>query len=160
MGSSGEALKCPACRCGLIEVTAHDLKVDVCASGCGGIWFDRAELERVDAHTEPFPESIIRSVRNASVVVDRRAERRCPRCVDTFLKREHLDDERSIEADECPNCGGHFLDLGELAHLRAGSAQDEESARRWQTWLAQHGERLKNPEKNKRYKALFEVLFK
>jgi Zn-finger nucleic acid-binding protein len=141
-------------------VTAHGLKVDVCTLGCGGIWFDRAELERVDGHTESFPDAIIRSVRNAAVVVDRRAERRCPRCVETVLLREYLDDERSIEADECPNCGGHFLDLGELAHLRAVSARDEESAQRWQAWLAQHGEKLKNPAKRKRYTALFEVIFK
>lgn len=153
-------MKCPGCRCKLVEVMGRGLKVDVCASGCGGIWFDRSELEQVDEHTEPLPESVIRPVRNAAVAVDRRAERRCPRCVETVLRREHLDDEHAVEADECPGCGGHFLDLGELAHLRFDSERAAESARRWEGWLAKHGDKLADPTKKKRYRALFELVFR
>src|SRR4030095_15969652 len=44
-------VKCPSCKNELREKGAGSMTVDVCYGGCGGIWFDRSELERVDARS-------------------------------------------------------------------------------------------------------------
>ncbi len=41
-------------------------------------------------------------------------ERRCPRC-GADLKEQHAE---QVKIDECPDCGGLWLDKGELEHLR------------------------------------------
>src|SRR5882672_2371300 len=41
-------MKCPACKSELREKGAGGMTVDICYGGCGGIWFDQRELERVD----------------------------------------------------------------------------------------------------------------
>ncbi len=45
-------MKCPACSSPLTERTAGALTVDICDQGCGGIFFDRFELESVDDANE------------------------------------------------------------------------------------------------------------
>ena len=46
-------MKCPACSRELAEVQVGSLLVDVCQGGCGGIWFDAFELQRMDEAHEP-----------------------------------------------------------------------------------------------------------
>ena len=41
-------MKCPACKNPLLEKDAEGMTLDVCYGGCGGIWFDAFELQRVD----------------------------------------------------------------------------------------------------------------
>jgi len=38
---------CPVCA-NILTTTAGRITVDACEGGCGGIWFDRYELMRVD----------------------------------------------------------------------------------------------------------------
>jgi len=153
-------MKCPACQRALVEFAAGPMRVDICLEGCAGIWFDRDELTKVDDFNEPFPESLIRVLSNAQVAIDKRRERECPRCVGQVMTHRFLDDQLKVQADECSSCGGHFLDIGELSNLRDESRRDAESQRLWSDWLKSHGDNLKDPEKGKRYRAFFEVLFK
>jgi hypothetical protein len=39
-------ITCPKCNSVLDPVRASDVEVDVC-SGCGGVWLDRGELEKL-----------------------------------------------------------------------------------------------------------------
>jgi Zn-finger nucleic acid-binding protein len=39
------------------------------------------------------------------------------------LHRHFFSAKRRIEVDECPNCGGYWLDAGELAQIRAEKAE-------------------------------------
>ena len=41
-------MKCTACDRALTEIQVGHLKVDACLGGCGGVWFDAFELQRVD----------------------------------------------------------------------------------------------------------------
>ena len=41
-------MKCPACGNELSQMVAGEITVDVCKGGCGGIWFDHFELQKVD----------------------------------------------------------------------------------------------------------------
>ena len=40
-------MDCPACGKSMIEESFGDVQVDVCKSGCKGIWFDSGELREI-----------------------------------------------------------------------------------------------------------------
>ena len=65
--------------------------------------------------------------RDERIVVDASRKRECPRCPDVKLKRHFFSAKRQIEVDECPNCGGYWLDAGELAKIRAEKSQTAEA---------------------------------
>ena len=52
-------MKCPACNTTMEEVTVEGITVDVCKQGCGGIWFDRFELQKVDEMHESAGEILL-----------------------------------------------------------------------------------------------------
>ena len=95
------------------------LAVDVCQGGCGGIWFDAFELQRVDQEDEAAGEALLHIRRDEQVVVDPARKRDCPRCEGIKLHRHYFSAKRRVEVDQCPNCGGYWLDAGELAQIRA-----------------------------------------
>jgi len=111
-------MKCPACFNDLTEVQVGNVKVDVCQGGCGGIWFDAFELQRVDEEEEAAGERLLEIEHDKSVTVDPTRKRECPRCEGIKLKRHYFSAKRRVEVDECPNCAGYWLDAGELAQIR------------------------------------------
>ena len=124
-------MKCPACFNQLKQVQIGSLVVDVCEGGCGGVWFDAFELQRVDEEQELAGERLLEIRRDERIKVDPARKRECPRCEGIKLKRHFSSAKRRVEVDECPNCGGYWLDGGELAKIRAEKAQTttEEAAR-------------------------------
>jgi Zn-finger nucleic acid-binding protein len=116
-------MKCPACFNELAEVHVGSVKVDVCRGGCGGIWFDAFELQRVDEEQEVAGEHLLEIEHNPHLVVDLARKRECPRCDGMKLKRHFFSAKRQVEVDECPNCAGYWLDAGELARIRAEKAR-------------------------------------
>lgn len=111
-------MKCPACSSRLETVRAGVVDVDVCNSSCGGVWFDKEELERLDEDHEYAPLSVLRPVSYQNVALDREKKRACPRCPKTGLDRHFFDANYLLELDSCPTCNGIWLDLGELQTLR------------------------------------------
>jgi Zn-finger nucleic acid-binding protein len=117
---------CPACGHALSTRTAGDVTVDVCDGGCGGIWFDHWELQKVDEQTESAGESLLDVRRDPGVVVDPVERYRCPKCTDgVVLMRHFWSVKRDVTIDECPECGGIFLDAGELARIRGDFPTEE-----------------------------------
>jgi len=118
-------MKCPACANELTPLPVCNLLVDVCQGGCGGIWFDAFELRRVDEEHEAAGEPLLSIQRDERLVVDRSRKRECPRCAGIKLQRHFFSARRRVEVDECPSCGGCWLDAGELALIRAERSQAE-----------------------------------
>ena len=116
-------MKCPACFNELTQLQVGSLVVDVCQGGCGGIWFDAFELQRVDEEQESVGEPLLHIRRNERLTVDQSRKRECPRCTGIKLHRHFFSAKRRVEVDQCPNCGGYWLDAGELALIRAEKAQ-------------------------------------
>jgi uncharacterized protein len=116
-------MKCPACYNELTQLRAGDLVVDVCQGGCGGIWFDAFELQKADEESERLAEPLLHIRRNERLAVDKSRKRECPRCTGIKLHRHFFSAKRRVEVDQCPNCGGYWLDAGELALVRAETAQ-------------------------------------
>lgn len=111
-------MKCPACERELREMTVDKLTVDVCEGGCGGIWFDPFELKQVDEAHECAGEALLEIDRDQNLEVDHSQRRKCPRCDDMILMRHFFSANMSVEVDECPGCGGMWLDEGELSAIR------------------------------------------
>src|SRR5438445_12013350 len=97
-------MKCPACFNELSQMQVGNVSVDVCQGGCGGIWFDAFELQRVDEEHEPAGERLQNTKRDESVRVDSSRKRECPRCQGIKLQRHFFSAKRKIEVDQCPNC--------------------------------------------------------
>lgn len=91
--------------------------VDVCHHGCGGIWFDAFELKKVQAATQTQKEVLLTVPRSPTASVDYTAKRMCPRCITQPMIRRYYNRERTTQIDECPACGGHWLDHGEWERI-------------------------------------------
>jgi hypothetical protein len=116
-------MKCPACFNELTGFRVGNLTVDVCQGGCGGIWFDAFELQKVDEERETAGETLLNIQRDERLVVDKSRKRECPRCAGVKLHRHFFSAKRRVEVDQCPNCAGYWLDAGELALIRAEKSE-------------------------------------
>jgi|SRR6185369_14136680 len=125
-------MRCPACSNELTELQVGKVLVDVCQDGCGGIWFDAFELQRVDEEHEAAGEHLLHIRRQENLTLDQSHKRECPRCQEIKLARHFFSGKRAVEVDECPNCGGYWLDAGELEKIREEKkqvAKEKDSAR-------------------------------
>ncbi|HEU5122495.1 MAG TPA: zf-TFIIB domain-containing protein [Verrucomicrobiae bacterium] len=123
-------MKCPACHHALTRITIESLEVDACQFGCGGIWFDLFELQQVDDPGEVAGEALLQIPHNADVKVDPILKRECPRCLQMKLKRRPFSPSIPVEVDECPACGGFWLDAGELEQIRVQKGRLEKAPQR------------------------------
>ncbi|MGD0167559.1 MAG: zf-TFIIB domain-containing protein [Gaiellaceae bacterium] len=119
-------MNCPACDRTLTTMTAGPITVDACSGGCGGIWFDHFELKTVDEKSEAAGEMLLDIPRDASLAVDLNQRRTCPKCGPQMVMMRHFTSvAHRVTIDECPNCGGIWLDAGELKGIRSEFASDE-----------------------------------
>jgi Zn-finger nucleic acid-binding protein len=107
-------MKCPACKEPLREKGAGGMTLDICYGGCGGIWFDATELERLDARAA----TTLHTIWQLPVgTVNLTEPRMCPRCASQVLDRKWFSDLKKVEIDQCPKCGGVWLDAGEFSRI-------------------------------------------
>ena len=119
-------MDCPACKTELDEITIDEITFDVCERGCGGIWFDKFELQKVDEPHESVGEKLLSISRDPDIVIDHNKRRHCPKCDNTIMMRHFYSVKKEIVVDECPNCGGFWLDFGELSQIRNLHSSDGE----------------------------------
>ena len=100
--------------------------VDVCRGGCGGIWFDKFELNKFDEPHESAGEELLEIEQDESIIVDHTKRFKCPRCDDVVMMRHFFSVKKDVEVDECPGCGGFWLDAGELGKIRGLFNTEEE----------------------------------
>ena len=127
-------MNCPVCGHALAQTQGGSIVVDVCKVGCGGIWFDAFELKKVDESHEPAGEILDDVERNAGIKVDSKLRRECPKCQKVVMMRHFFSVKREVEVDECPSCGGFWLDTGELLLIRKqfkGETERREAARKY-----------------------------
>src|SRR3954466_8598791 len=111
-------MMCPACGKQLSQLVAAGVVLDVCNGGCGGIWFDAFELQKVEAAQTVTGDFEINIPRDPSIQVNFQARRCCPKCRDVVLMRHYYSKRRGVVLDECPSCAGFWLDAGELEQIR------------------------------------------
>ena len=112
-------MNCPACDRTLESRTFGGIELDLCATGCGGVWFDQFEFMKFDeSHEEAGTELLeLRGAETRPTEADDSFS--CPRCeADVVMRRRFFSTKRQVEIDECPACAGVWLDVGELRDLR------------------------------------------
>lgn len=119
-------MKCPACSNDLSRKEAGGVKVDICEGGCGGIWFDNHELKKFDEPHESAGESLLDVEKSGNLKVDMNAKRKCPKCDNITMMQHFFSVKREVMIDECPNCAGVWLDVGELRQIRKQFDSEEE----------------------------------
>ncbi|MDH3973859.1 MAG: zf-TFIIB domain-containing protein [Deltaproteobacteria bacterium] len=119
-------MKCPSCSSELEEKKVQNITVDVCSGGCGGIWFDNFELKKVDESHEAAGEELLNTEKSAAIQVDLSKKRSCPRCDNQPMIKHFASVKKEVEVDECPSCGGYWLDDGELGRIRTQFTSEEE----------------------------------
>ena len=129
-------MKCPACGNTMTEKDTDGILVDVCQNGCGGIWFDWMELKKLDEPHEATGEALLDVQCDPSIEIDYKQRRNCPHCENVVMMRHFASVKRDVEVDECPKCGGFFLDHGELNDLRSQFTNDEERSEAAQAYFA------------------------
>ncbi len=127
-------IKCPACQKPLREKNVAGMTVDICHGGCGGIWFDATELQRVDARAA----ATLHTVRQLGhVAAPAAGTRNCPRCSGQVLVRRWFSEANSVEVDQCGKCAGIWLDDGEFSRLSAELKVPKLSPPGWAFAIAQ-----------------------
>lgn len=111
-------MNCPACKGPLRQKSAGGMTLDICYGGCGGIWFDKTELE----HMDPRASISLHTVwRDPNRKVSLTEPRLCPRCANQLLDHKLSSESVRVAVDQCPNCGGLWLDEGEFARIYKAS---------------------------------------
>ena len=108
-------MNCPACGNVLGHLVAGNVALDVCRSGCGGVWFDNFELKRID---ETASAALTSLWRDPAMHVDPKKKRSCPKCETQAMFRRFFSRQKAVEIDECPNCAGVWLDGGEFDNIQ------------------------------------------
>lgn len=111
-------MKCPACYNVLTAQPVGSITVDICEGGCGGVWLDAFELQRLESAPETETEFLLEIAHDPTLQVDASRKRECPRCAGVKLKRRFFSPRREVEIDECPGCAGLWLDAGELERIQ------------------------------------------
>ncbi|MFC1883416.1 zf-TFIIB domain-containing protein [Thermodesulfobacteriota bacterium] len=119
-------MECPVCGNNLEEQSVEEITVDVCKGGCGGIWFDRFELQKVDEPHECAGEKLLDAPVDTGVVINHDKKRKCPKCEDSIMMRHFFSVKQEVEVDECPKCAGMWLDCGELRKIRSQFGSEKE----------------------------------
>ena len=109
-------MNCPVCKKVMTEED-FGVKVDVCRDGCKGIWFDCGELSKLDEKNEGFGAALQEALHFPRVNDEKRGIIQCPKCNEP-MHRHLFSSNKEVNVDECYDCGGFFLDSGELKEIR------------------------------------------
>ena len=114
-------MQCPRCQSPMGPVIWEaGIEVERC-SGCGGVWLDRARLEKIQATVERDYTPQLKRIDDVARAYETARQRRgpdvaCPRCGKEMVKNEYGMCSQ-IVIDLCPACAGIWLDRGELEAL-------------------------------------------
>jgi Zn-finger nucleic acid-binding protein len=115
---TAQSLGCPRCGAQLTQLRVGGTTTDICER-CGGLWLDRLELSRFEDPDSVFGDALVaRLTEIRATLVDHTARLRCPRHPGAVMLRRAFSRTIPIQIDECPQCGGLWLDAGELAQIR------------------------------------------
>ena len=102
-------LKCPRCESTLGPMEMVGVHIDVCPM-CNGCWLDRNEINQLTRSRGSNAVVVELVGKNDSYIP-------CPRCKAKTLQEGHHAHRPGLLLDECKQCGGVWLDRGELPTL-------------------------------------------
>lgn len=130
-------MTCPACSSALDSITVNAVALDACKKGCGGVWFDKNELDRFETASESAGSELLKHLHPKMIPASTGAPRTCPKCVKYKMQKRFACAKRNVEVESCPGCGGIWLDTGELARIQENWQTDAERLRAFDAMVAQ-----------------------
>jgi hypothetical protein len=113
-----QPLLCPRSSTPLTPFRIGGVDTDVCED-CGGLWLDRNELARFEDAASVFGDALVAHLRQfPPALLDHSIRLQCPHHRDVVMLRHRFSAAIAVEVDECPQCGGIWLDTDELAQIR------------------------------------------
>lgn len=127
MADTLKSINCPACgkKMEKVFIKEQGINIDICADGCGGIFFDNREFDSFDEQNEDISKIVDKLKNKKFTAVQSNSTRICPNCGAKMVKN-HSSISNEIEVDECYSCGGKFLDFGELEKIRSEYKNNEQ----------------------------------
>lgn len=119
MSDNFQTIRCPACgnKMKKVFIPSAGLNVDICVDGCGGIYFDRKEIQHFQNGNDKSYNEIKKELSGKIFTpVNQNETRVCPVCAAKMVKTKIQG--LNVEIDTCYSCGGIFLDNGELELIR------------------------------------------
>lgn len=107
-------IACPKCAAPMERVEAAGVTIDRCR-GCGGLWLDVLEKERLIKSKAGVPQTDTGDPK-VGAKLNEQTELYCPRDSSAMI---HMVDpaQPHVGFESCTVCGGVFLDAGELRDL-------------------------------------------
>lgn len=118
-------MNCPVCQKAMVVEDFGGVKIDVCKSGCKGLWFDWFELGKLDEQNEGLGKALQQALSYKRVNDKNRGQIKCPKCSIPMHVHKYQSD-KEVNIDECYECAGFFLDSGELKSIRENFMSEEE----------------------------------
>lgn len=116
-------MHCPACFKQLTPEIEFGIELNECTH-CGGIWFDEGELRQLRQFGENAVVELDLAVSPSGEKIEiREKNRQCPLC-SIYLDRYKYDYSSTIELDSCSECGGIWVDDGELSAMLMYKSQE------------------------------------
>jgi len=124
---TGEAIrKCPVCHVDMVKIQVGDVILDECPQ-CHGLFFDAFELKKLDEMHEYADDPELQRLLSYERKDDTRDYQLiCPNCGSKMVRRKY-NLKSDVYIDECYNCGGIWLDAGELKAIRENYLTPEEA---------------------------------
>jgi Zn-finger nucleic acid-binding protein len=116
--------QCPRCTAELVTVDYEGVEIETCPA-CQGEWLDADELRQVVQRAEGrFDPQEIAELNAARVEMFRMKptdthRMLCPKCPGVKLSAFNYAATSGIILDKCPECGGIWLDHGEIEMVQA-----------------------------------------
>ncbi|XAL98777.1 zf-TFIIB domain-containing protein [Phycisphaeraceae bacterium D3-23] len=109
-------MQCPKCSAEMKTQAVDGIEVDQC-TGCGGMWFDLREHDRLREKGGKAVASLDSGDRAKGAANNEERDIDCPRCGVQMVKLAHHE-QTHIHYEQCATCGGAYFDAGEFDDLR------------------------------------------
>jgi len=111
-------MQCPACGNELLPEMINNTTFHICDGGCGGVWFERQELENWNEN--PTYNEIHLNIKKEDCPSLNQSRRyTCPSCENIIMRRRYLDTIEDVMTDECSSCGGFWLNGDDLEEMHS-----------------------------------------
>jgi uncharacterized protein len=117
------SINCPRTGQPMTKIRLGGVTVDYSKSS-GGVFFDRFELQNFEGPQDTDGRALVEILDHyANPAINATGRIRCPRHPDVTMMRRFYNVMRRVEIDECPACGGIWLDSGELDLVRRSKTE-------------------------------------
>jgi Zn-finger nucleic acid-binding protein len=131
-------MQCPRTDSPLKKINVGKVPVYV-SENCGGVFLTNQTLHLFECPKDARGNALSKHLsqfHDVTLNVDQRV--RCPECKDTVMLRRFYSPLQVVEIDECPSCGGIWLDTGELSKLQSLMLNETDKARLRAELLDEH----------------------